>query len=126
MRYHVTPDAGVQTLDAETVKTKSNDFLQEELKTRIGSGPASFKLSVQIAEEGDVTDDATIHWPEERKVVELGTITIDALVPDSDKVQKNLIFDPIPRVPGVGPSADPLLEMRAAIYLISGNQRRAA
>lgn len=126
VRYHVAPDAGVQTIDPETFKTKGPNYLHEEMQDRIKGGAISFKLSVQVAEAGDVTDDATVHWPEGRKVVELGTVTIDKLVDESDKVQKNLIFDPIPRVPGVGPSADPLLEMRAAIYLISGQQRRAA
>jgi catalase len=40
--------------------------------------------------------------------------------------QKHIIFDPIPRVDGIEPSADPLLELRAAIYLLSGRRRRAA
>jgi catalase len=37
-----------------------------------------------------------------------------------------IIFGPIPRVDGIDPSADPLLELRAAIYLLSGRRRRAA
>jgi catalase len=40
--------------------------------------------------------------------------------------QKNIIFDPIPRIDGIEPSDDPLLELRAAIYLLSGRRRRAA
>ena len=40
--------------------------------------------------------------------------------------QKNIIFDPIPRIDGIDASADPLLELRAAIYLLSGRRRRAA
>jgi catalase len=129
VRYHVTPDLGVDTLDAEVVKSKGPNFLHEEMVERFKDGSSfTFKLSVQIAHDGDVTDDATVHWPETREVVELGTLTIDTLLPEEEslKDQKILIFDPIPRVPGVGPSADPLLEMRAAIYLISGKQRRAA
>jgi catalase len=45
---------------------------------------------------------------------------------ESLKEQKKIIFDPIPRVEGVEPSDDPLLEVRASVYLISGKQRRAA
>jgi catalase len=37
-----------------------------------------------------------------------------------------MIFDPIPRVDGIDPSDDPLLELRAAIYLLSGRRRRQA
>ncbi|KZP27292.1 catalase [Athelia psychrophila] len=126
VRYHVTPEVGVETLTPEEAAAKGPNFLHEEMTARLKGGPAKFKLSAQIADESDVTDDATVHWPESRKVVELGTIVIEAEDPDSDATAKNLIFDPIPRVPGVGPSADPLLEMRAAIYLMSGKQRRAA
>ena len=46
-------------------------------------------------------------------------------MPDSLAQQKQIIFDPIPRIDGIEPSADPLLELRAAIYLISGRRRAA-
>jgi catalase len=59
-------------------------------------------------------------------VIELGVVKIEELVPENAKEQKHIIFDPIPRVKGVEPSADPLLEMRAAVYLLSGRERRAA
>jgi catalase len=35
-------------------------------------------------------------------------------------------MDPIPRVDGIEPSADPILEFRAALYLLGGRERRAA
>ncbi len=37
-----------------------------------------------------------------------------------------IIFDPIPRVDGIDPSADPIIAVRAALYLLSGRRRRAA
>jgi catalase len=43
-----------------------------------------------------------------------------------DLEKKKIIFDPVPRVDGIDPSDDPLIEMRSAIYLISGRRRRAA
>ena len=45
-----------------------------------------------------------------------------APVPDNLAQQKHIIFDPIPRVDGIEASGDPLLELRAAIYLL---QRQA-
>jgi catalase len=85
-------------------------------------------LSAQIAEEGDPTDDATKHWPEERKQVELGTIKLDKYEEEKEslKEQQRIIFDPIPRVEGVEVSDDPLLDVRASLYLMSGRVRRAA
>ena len=45
---------------------------------------------------------------------------------DNASEEKHIIFDPIPRIDGIEPSGDPLLELRAAVYLISGRRRRAA
>lgn len=90
------------------------------------NGPVRFRILVQVAAAGDVTDDATVHWPEDRKVMELGTIALTEAVPDNLAQQKQIIFDPIPRVEGIEASADPLLELRAAIYLLSGRRRRQA
>lgn len=126
VRYKVVPTLGVETVDAEVLKEKDADYLQTEIKERVAAGAVTLKLTAQIAEEGDVTDDNTKHWPETRKVVELGTLEIDKVADDNAAQQKSIIFDPIPRVPGVEPSDDPLLEMRAAIYLLSGRERRAA
>jgi len=126
VRYKFVPEAGVDLLSSEELKSKGENYLLDELKERLAKGPVGFKLVAQVAEEGDVTDDATVHWPESRTVVELGHFTIETEVEDNAKEQKTIIFDPIPRVQGVEPSDDPLLEMRAAVYLISGKERRAA
>ena len=124
-RYRVVPTLGEDHLDEAALKKKSPGFLYEEISTRV---PASLKLVAQLAEEGDVIDDATVHWPESRKVVELGEVKLEKVVGQEENAteQKKIIFDPIPRVNGIEPSADPLLEMRAAVYLISGRQRREA
>jgi catalase len=125
-RYRITPDAGNDHLDDETTKTKSPNFLFDELAERIAAGPISFQLRVQVANAEDIVDDATVHWPEERPLLDLGKIVLTSLVPDNAHEQKQIIFDPIPRLDGIAPSDDPLLELRAAVYLISGRRRRQA
>lgn len=127
IRYRVVPDLGEDYLDDTTLKDQDADFLQHELTARVNKGPFSFRLLAQIAEDGDVLDDSTIHWPESRRLVELGTVELQSLVPHNESEQKHIIYDPIPRgVSGVEPSDDPLLELRAAVYLLSGRERRAA
>jgi len=128
VRYRIVPIAGEKHLDSEALKEKSESYLFDELKPRLQSGPIGFKLLAQVAEEGDVKDNATEIWPEERSVVELGEIQIEKTMDDAEsaKQQKSIIFDPIPRIDGLQPSDDPLLEVRASIYLISGKQRRSA
>ncbi len=125
-RYRIVPEAGVAHLDDAATAAKGPDYLFDEIKERISAGPVKYKIVVQVANDGDVTDDATIHWPEDRKVVELGTLSLTAPVADDDTEQKHIIFDPIPRLEGIAPSDDPLLELRAAIYLMSGRRRRKA
>jgi catalase len=125
-RYTFVPDAGEEHLDAATAKSMGASYLFDELAERIAKGPIKFRLMVQVAEDRDEVNDATVHWPAERKVVELGVLTLTDRVADDAHEQKSIIFDPIPRLDGIEPSDDPLLELRAASYLISGRRRRAA
>jgi catalase len=123
-RYRIVPEGGNEFL-ADGAAISAN-FHFDEIAERLGKGPVRFKVLVQVAADGDVTDDATIHWPESREQVELGTVELTALLPDNLVEQKQIIWDPIPRVEGIESSADPLLDLRAAVYLISGRRRRAA
>ena len=123
-RYRIIPDAGNEYLDDATVKTKDANYLFDELTERLAKGPINFQIVVQAANDTDIVDDATVHWPEERPVLNLGRIVLTAPVAENAREQKKIIFDPIPRVDGIEPSDDPLLELRAAIYLLSGRRRR--
>jgi len=125
-RYRIVPEAGIDHLSDADVAGKSKDFLFDELTARVSSGPIAFRVVVQLAQDGDVVDDATVHWPEERTLADFGRIVLTGPTADSAAVQKRMIFDPIPRVDGIDPSDDPLLELRAALYLLSGRRRRAA
>jgi catalase len=125
-RYRISPHAGIEHLDAAAAGTKGANYLFDELTGRITRGPIRFDIHVQLAAEGDVVDDATIHWPESRRLVHLGAIALTAQIPDDAQQEKQIIFDPLPRVDGIEPSADPLLELRAAVYLLSGRRRRQA
>jgi catalase len=125
-RYRIVPEAGNDHLDDAAAKAKSANFLFDELAERIAKGPIKFRIVVQLANDGDTVDDATSHWPEDRTVLDLGKITLTEPVADDEHEQKHIIFDPIPRVDGIDPSEDPLLELRAAVYLLSGRRRRAA
>jgi catalase len=125
-RYRIVPEAGEDFLTDDQVVGLAVDYHFEEMIVRVAKGSFRFKVMVQIAADDDVTDDATVHWPERRKLLELGALEINHLLPDSLAQQQQIIFDPIPRVEGIEPSADPLLELRAAVYLLSGRERRAA
>ncbi|HKR27133.1 MAG TPA: catalase family peroxidase [Acidobacteriaceae bacterium] len=125
-RYRIIPELGNDYLSAAQVSALSRDYHYEELARRVATGPVRFRIMVQLARPGDTVDDSTVRWPEDRETVEFGTVELTGVMPDTVAQQKHIIFDPIPRVDGIDASPDPLLELRAAIYLLSGRRRRAA
>jgi catalase len=125
-RYRILPELGDDFLTAEQVARIGENYHYDEIAARVAKEPVRFKIVVQVADPSDTVDDATSHWPESRELVDFGTVELTAVLPDTLAQQKHIIFDPIPRVDGIEASADPLLELRAAIYLLSGRRRRAA
>jgi catalase len=124
IRYRIVPEAGRDHLNAAAAAARGPNFLFEELAARLAAGPIVMQLWAQLAGESDILDDATEHWSEDRPQVLLGIVTLTGLVPNDDSEGKRIIFDPIPRVEGILPSADPLLEARADVYLMSGRGGR--
>jgi catalase len=82
-RYQLRPVAGEHFLTQEQFATAEPDYLTTEIRERVRRGPAKFKLMLQVAEKDDKIDDPTIVWPDTRKQIELGTITITKAVADS-------------------------------------------
>jgi catalase len=77
------------------------------------------------AEAGDDVADASVTWPGHRTQIPFGKITLTARVDDQVPERRKIIFDPLPRVEGIDSSGDPLTQVRADIYLLSGRRRRA-
>jgi catalase len=122
------PIAGNEYLgEAETAARRPN-FLFDEIKERVAKEPVRFRVVVQLADDGDVVDDATVRWPGDRPQLAFGEISLQEIARNNAGEQQHIIFDPIPRVDGIEASADPLFEPRANIYiyLVSGRRRRAA
>jgi catalase len=123
IRYTFVP---LQTEVVDDDLKRPDDFLFKALAGTLADGEIVFRLVAQVAQDGDITDDATISWGTDRQMVELGTVVFTEVVGDSEREEKIIIFDPIPRVEGIEPSMDPLLQTRADAYLISGRCRREA
>jgi len=125
-RYRVLPVAAKEYLDEAEAAARSPNFLFDEITERVAKEPVRFRVAVQLAEDSDTVDDATVRWPEERPQLQFGEISLQEIVPGNAGEQRHIIFDPIPRVDGIEASADPLFEPRANVYLMSGRRRRAA
>ena len=125
-RFQIHPEEGNDYLDADAAAIKNVNFLFEEIEERLARGVVRLRIIVEIAEESDIVSDATITWPPDRKHIDFGTVVLTAKVSDDDEEARRIIFDPIPRVDGIEPADDPLFDVRAALYLLSGRRRRAA
>jgi catalase len=122
VRYRFVPKAGEHLLDAAALRAMGPNYLQDEIAARVASAPIAFDWYAQIGESGDVADDPSIAWPESRKLVKLGTVTITALdaQPATDRA---LLFLP-GRLPSGIEAADPMIAMRSAAYPVSYGERQ--
>lgn len=122
VRYQMLPEKVVH-LDKSDAAKRTPDFLMEELPQRLKRGPVTFHFKGQLAAADDSTKDPTKRWPETRKVVELGVLTIDKAAEDSAEVQKRLLFLPGQLTDGIEQSDDPLIDVRDAAYAVSFSRR---
>ncbi|KAM5342112.1 hypothetical protein ACJ41O_015143 [Fusarium nematophilum] len=128
VRYRWVPLAGEQSLTQEELGGKPRDFLFEDLSQILSEGPICFELVAQVAQDGDITDDCTKIWPEDRCLIGLGTLKIEAIMQAHEVWAHGgtVVFSPIPGVEGIEPSADPILAVRSAVYATSSKSRLAS
>jgi catalase len=122
-RYQILPVAGIKHLGSTAAKLSPN-YLFDELSHRIARGPIKYRLLVQLANPGDQTNDGSIVWPDDRKRVELGTISLTTIAPNNAELQRSLTFNPIFITDGIQLSDDPFVPLRSAVYALSVAHRR--
>jgi len=119
VRYQIVPMNGQELLSADDVAKAKPNYLFEELPQRLKKGAAKFRLLAQVATKDDVVNDPTVVWPNDRKLVELGVIRLEAPVPDNAAAEKALAFNPLILLDGIAPSEDPVLLARPGAYAVS-------
>lgn len=122
VRYQMIPEKVVH-LDADEAAKRAPDFLVDDLPKRVARKPVVFHLKAQLADAGDQTRDPSQPWPDNRKVVDLGVLTLDKPVADSLEAQKTLLFMPTALTDGIELSDDPLPVIRAGAYAVSFSRR---
>jgi len=123
-RYQIVPVAGIKHLDSTAATHLSPNYLFDELTRRIARGPIKYRLLVQLPNAGDQTNDGSTVWPDDRKRVELGTISLTKIAPNNEELQRSLTFNPIFITDGIELSDDPLVPLRSAVYALSVAHRR--
>jgi len=122
VRYLIRPEHVVHLDPADAAKRPPN-FLVDELPQRLKQGPVTFHLAVQLAASSDSTKDPTQPWPDDRKVVDLGILTINKAVDNSAEAEKSLLYLPGQLTDGIEPSDDPLIDVRDSAYAVSFSRR---
>ena len=123
-RYLITPFDGTEYLSDKEREQADNNYLLDELPVRLNdAGEAKFTIALQIAEEGDVITDPTVVWPAERKIVQLGTLTLTEIMADGASYEKANMFNPLALPEGISPTDDPILLARPVSYAISFGRR---
>jgi catalase len=122
VRYIMAPERQTP-LTAEEATRKPPDFLEDDLPRRIAKRPVVFHLTAQLAAAGDQTRDPSQPWPDDRKIVELGVLTLDKPVVDSLEAQKKLLFLPTHLIDGIELSDDRLPAIRAEVYALAFARR---
>jgi len=122
VRYIIEPEKVVHLAPADAAKQPPN-FLVDEIGERLKKGPVTFHVKAQLAAAGDQTKDPSEPWPDDRKVVDLGVLTIDKAVADSAEAEKPLLFLPGQLTDGIEQSDDPLVDIRDGAYAESFSRR---
>jgi catalase len=123
IRYQFITEAGEKYITAEASAKENADYLFLEIKKRIAKGPVKFKLYAQLAEKGDKIEDPSIAWPDSRRRILLGEITLIKLADNTTECDKKFVINP-GNIPDGIEMADPMLELRAKAYPISVKERQ--
>ena len=97
--------------------------MTEEIKTRVATGAFGFKFYSQVADESDNIENPAIAWPDTRRRVLLGTVTIDKLSANTPEEDKAMQFNP-GNLPAGIEMADEMVKLRAAAYPLSVKERQ--
>ncbi len=125
VRWSMQPEDALAGLDKASLSRLADNAVFDKTHERLASGPARWRMILTIAGPDDITNNATIAWPADRETIEVGTLTVSAVLSEADGTCRDLVFDPTILPAGIKPSADPLLAARAAAYA-SSFRRRAA
>ena len=119
-RMIVEPEAGTHYLNEDGEKTLPDNFLEGELQQRLTKAPASFVIHAQPAGKDDSLTDPSKQWSSTSRVA-LGRLTISEVTAKTDC--DGMMYVPTRLPDSVVPSADPMLQVRAAAYAVSLSRR---
>lgn len=123
VRWRFVPQDGEKRLTDDELKSSPPNFLEQALIVRTKQGPVRWDMLIALGEPGDSEDNPTIAWPENRKSVKVGTLTISSAMPQKGGKCEKINFDPLVMGDGIAPTNDPILLFRSPAYAVSFAKR---
>jgi catalase len=130
--FFFVDDAGVRTpvrwafvpLQAAAIPRHGTvNSLFDALVRQVRSGPLQWRLLLTVGQSNDPVLDATLPWPDDRRTVDAGVLTLTGIETDRAGNARDINFDPLVLPDGIEPSDDPLLSARSAVYAASYRAR---
>jgi catalase len=125
VRWSLIPGAQPVPVSPDELARRGPNFLETEITERIGRGPVRWTMVVTVANPGDPTADPTKAWPDNRRSVEVGTLTAQHVEAEADGPCRDINFDPTVLPSGMRTSDDPYPAARSAAYAKSYDRRTA-
>jgi catalase len=125
VRWSLLPAAQPVSVSPEDLAKRGPDFLEQEIAERVRGGPQRWTMAVTVANPGDPTADPSKAWPEDRRTVEVGTMTVRQIEAERDGPCRDINFDPTVLPTGMRTSDDPFPAARSSAYAKSYDRRTA-
>jgi len=123
VRWHFAPQDGDKRLSDKELRSSPPDFLEQALIARTRKGPVRWDMILTIGVPGDPDNNPTMTWPESRKQLKIGTLTILSAMPQKGAACENINFDPLVMSDGIAATDDPVLLFRSPAYAVSFAKR---
>jgi catalase len=125
VRWSLLPAAQPVPVSPDDLAKRGPDFLEQEIAERVRGGPLRWTMVVTVANPDDPTADPSKAWPEDRRTVAVGTLTVQRIQTDRDGPCRDINFDPTVLPTGIRTSDDPFPAARSSAYAKSYDRRTA-
>lgn len=123
VRWSLVPTVRPGSTTPEALARLGPDFLERDLRSRVAAGPVRWTLIVTVADPGDPSADPSRVWPQDRKAVDVGTLTVRQVEAERDGPCRDINFDPTVLPAGISTSDDPFPAARSSVYAKSYDLR---
>jgi catalase len=125
VRWSLLPTAQPVSVSPADLAKRGADFLEQEITERVHGGPQRWTMVVTVANPGDQTADPSKAWPEDRRTIDVGTLTVQQIEAEPDGPCRDINFDPTVLPTGMRTSDDPFPAARSSAYAKSYDRRTA-